>query len=766
MGIAAAEAMDDDGPARPSLRSRRHGKGTGLAQPAWLAPLDHAAFWGLALLLVWAPLPLASKRAWALALLAIGLCLVLVLAVVVHAGRRGFAAETPWRSSGAHWPLAALVAFAGWVALQLVPLPQGLLALLAPGGPAGGEAGAGGNTISVDVWTTRLYLLSSVGYAAAFAAVLMLVRTEQRVRQLALVLVASAMLQAVLAILLLSLDQGYVFLGMPFEPGDRAMGTFANTDHLANYLLMGLALGVGLLLGSWQTGGRPLRTWQQRAVLALQLLMSRKLLLRLLLVLMVLALVLTRSRAGNGAFLLALLATAGLCAWRSAQLRRPALWLAASMLVVDLLVLGQWVGLDKVVQRMEATSLTREQAEARMSDAAAVGRVSVRREESLEERWIAAGYALGMVAQRPVAGFGAGSFYTAFPPYKGDHPLGFYDHAHNDYVEMAATTGLVGLVLLLLATGATAWRVVSLMDDRRPPLTRGLATGIAMALLCMALHAAVDFPLQMPANALTFTVVLALAWCLPRRAGGRSSAGEARQGRSWRQTSEDASAAPAPALQPARVRAAAALLVAAAACLWVLQTGGGLWRADRLSLQAQQTVADWATAGKGWTADSYTATRNALLDALQLQPKDPELHLALAQLYVTQGQVGWADPVQREAFFEEALVHQQQALAARPLDGPTWLQVAISLQALGRPLPEQHHAWEQARMLAGREAPVMLGLVDLALAGWDTATPAMQQWVRSTYAAAAPALQRAMQADAKRRNRAEPLQMTAPSAGG
>lgn len=483
-----------------------------------------AAFIGLLILLAWAPLPLASNRGWSLAFLSLALCglLLVVLATAwvagvspVHPSQGQAQAGPPW------WPLLLLAAYAAWVALQMVPLPAGLRALLMAADSAAPGAPVGAGPISVDPFATGSYLLASGAYLSAFALVVLLARSEQRLRWLMLVVVGSGVFQAILATFLFSLRKDYEFLFMRFPAGDRAMGTFANFDHLAGYMEMCLALGLGLLLTTAVGTKKAAQGFKQNVVLALQFLMSGKMLVRLLLVTMVIALVLTRSRAGNAGFFIALFITGALVAWRSPQLRKLALIVVTSMLVVDLFIIGQWVGLDKVVARLEGTAITVQQAEQR-EDAAP----NVRREETLEERLYAAEFALDMVRERPLVGFGGGSFYIAFPRFKGEHPLGFYDHTHNDYVEIAANTGLVGLGLLLAVAFTALARAIRTLDDAHPPMARGMAAGVVMAIISLGIHSFVDFNMQIPANALTFTVILALAWCLPaktRRAGNGKS---------------------------------------------------------------------------------------------------------------------------------------------------------------------------------------------------------------------------------------------------
>ena len=108
------------------------------------------------------------------------------------------------------------------------------------------------------------------------------------------------------------------------------------------------------------------------------------------------------------------------------------------MVVVDLFVIGQWVGLDQVVQRMKGT------AEASSAAVAGFGLSGVApppAEQSLQQRFEVPLSALPLVWERPLAGWGGGGFAGAFPAIKPDDVFhGWWDHAHNDYVQVAVDT--------------------------------------------------------------------------------------------------------------------------------------------------------------------------------------------------------------------------------------------------------------------------------------------------------------------------------------
>jgi O-antigen ligase len=135
-----------------------------------------------------------------------------------------------------------------------------------------------------------------------------------------------------------------------------------------------------------------------------------------------------------------------------------------------------------------------------------------RREQSIAERLEVPRLSLQLVAQRPLLGHGGGTYSLAFPSFKQAHLPLHWDHAHNDFVQVACDTGLVGLALWLAIGLASARRALQLIDDSRSQVQRGVGIGALMAMGCMALHSTVDFNLHIPANAMTFTVLLAAVW--------------------------------------------------------------------------------------------------------------------------------------------------------------------------------------------------------------------------------------------------------------
>jgi O-antigen ligase/tetratricopeptide (TPR) repeat protein len=117
---------------------------------------------------------------------------------------------------------------------------------------------------------------------------------------------------------------------------------------------------------------------------------------------------------------------------------------------------------------------------------------------------------LGMVRDFPLFGVGLGSWPELFPRYqRAPWSPGFYREAHNDYLELLAETGVIGIGLLGWFFFQGGRRLLQGLK-RSSPKALPLLAAILAALGVMAFHEFFDFSLQIPANAFLFTLLFAL----------------------------------------------------------------------------------------------------------------------------------------------------------------------------------------------------------------------------------------------------------------
>jgi len=122
--------------------------------------------------------------------------------------------------------------------------------------------------------------------------------------------------------------------------------------------------------------------------------------------------------------------------------------------------------------------------------------------------------ALGMIRDNPWLGIGWGAFEKAYPRYMilGGYPVKL---AHNDYLQVWAETGIVGLnafVGLWLVFLYSFWRK---MRSAATGELRGIACGLGAGVIGFLAHGLIDFDLYLPALAYYLFALLGLLVAVP-----------------------------------------------------------------------------------------------------------------------------------------------------------------------------------------------------------------------------------------------------------
>ncbi|OQX36182.1 MAG: hypothetical protein B0D91_09475 [Oceanospirillales bacterium LUC14_002_19_P2] len=460
-------------------------------------------FYCLLFVLLWLPLPFGSKPEWAMGILQI---LVFVLAAFWLVGYAFKAVSlTPGFRKGLP-VLASLLLVAGWLEIQSLSLPASMVKGLSPvayqfqvdAANSLGQTLPDAFSLSLDPFASHLHAMLTLAYALLFALALLLVNDQRRLKWLAWVIVVGGGFQAVFGVLSTLSGLEWSFFVDKEAGRGVATGTFVNRNNFAGHLKMAMAIGIGLLVSQLQEKrARDRMEWLRNT---LKTLMSSKVLLRAILAAMVIGLVMSRSRMGNTAFFSSLLATGFLYAVCRKTLSRGMIILFLSLIVIDTVIVSQWFGLDKVVERIEQTRMDTELR-------ADVNPVS-----------------LVIIGDFSLTGSGAGSFYTTLPAYHDGTWRGFFDLAHNDYLQFPLKFGVPAFLLLVFSVVFGLWQAIQTMRQRRNRLYIGMGFGATMGLVALLIHSTVDFNLQIPANAALFVVLLAigvLARYLPTPKAGK-----------------------------------------------------------------------------------------------------------------------------------------------------------------------------------------------------------------------------------------------------
>jgi len=447
--------------------------------------------YGLLALLLWSPLPAASVEEWSI--------FVVELVVAVMAAAYVLLGEKPSLNPRLPPVLKSLrplvAAFFGYLALQIVPLPAGLVKLVAPGtygfqklySPAFPRMKfmslsiAPGATLREGLFLAALFLLGFL--------VLKTVVRGRGIRTIIAVLIGSGVFQALYGLFELTRANPRLLFYPKVFSLDSVTGTFVNRNHFSGYLEMIVPLALGLaaarmnLLTFGVKGFREkFLLWTSKGVLTNVLILAG-------VVVMSLGIVLSRSRSGVVVLAFSVFLFLGLTVYSYSRtgFRQP--WVGKSIRATFLAVvaLAVFVGVGSTIRRFALDDLLH------------------------EDRPLYWANTLAIVGDFPLFGTGLGTFASAYGAYEKETSSEMaLRHAHNDYLESAAELGIVGTALLLAIILFIAVRAFLAWRDRRNAQARGLALGGLVSLAGMGLHAATDFNLHVTANAVLFTVVLCL----------------------------------------------------------------------------------------------------------------------------------------------------------------------------------------------------------------------------------------------------------------
>jgi O-antigen ligase len=271
---------------------------------------------------------------------------------------------------------------------------------------------------------------------------------------------------------------------------EEATGTYINRNHYAGFLEMILPFSLALVFyeyGKMRGPGPPVAV--NRRNLLTQPGVEKLVLWLTIAVVLFVALIFSRSRAGIVAACASLLVMFGL-AGISRYHGKMVLLLCAAFMVLGV-GLAIWIGPGSIVNRFQSVG-----QEYTMNDQS---RLSIWRD------------ALGLIRRHPWLGTGLGTFPIAFTSVQTTFLGQFVNHAHNDYLELSSDLGLPAALGLFVSIFFLLVRAVRTFLFAERNLDRVLALGCVGSIVAMLLHSLTDFNLYIPANALLFSMVLGLA---------------------------------------------------------------------------------------------------------------------------------------------------------------------------------------------------------------------------------------------------------------
>ncbi|HUT91370.1 MAG TPA: O-antigen ligase family protein [Thermoguttaceae bacterium] len=471
---------------------------------------------GLAGCIFVVPMLLGGRHALGrLALVALAVAVALAWSV-----RQCLCAQGAWRRSSAQWLLLAGVIV---LAVQLVPLPPSVMDRLAPHTSeilplwsSGGDSPA-----SMGVWSqvsltpaaTRAALVTFLAYALLFLVTVQRIEGLEDVERLLRWCALSALVMAAFGVVQFLFSNGKFFwvYEHPYADTHRyATGAFANRNHFAHFL----ALGLGPVIWWVHQGFRKQRRSRPHEFGRLASRSQEGQLgtgFRVVgLAVVLFAVLLSLSRGGSLAALVATVVCLAVCYRTSAIGPKLAVSLGAAALLigVSLSIFGH-EGVSRRLGTLTAGSLDAVDG--------AGGRRTI---------WSTVAKA---IPDYPLLGAGVGSHREVYPMYlERVNSWKYFSHAECGYLQVALESGFAGFALLITGIGLCGfWCISGLVAA---PSNRMLVcVGVVSAgLAASAAHSLVDFVWYIP-GCMVITAVLAACACRLGQMATKKPAGKARR---------------------------------------------------------------------------------------------------------------------------------------------------------------------------------------------------------------------------------------------
>jgi O-antigen ligase len=343
-------------------------------------------------------------------------------------------------------------------------------------------------SLTIDQYQTHLTAVKMLALTLFTALLLLHVSSRKRLQWLVHIVIALGLGSALFAIgrqLLQSPDSTTGF-ALPFLYPGIGYGQFLSSNVFAFLAEMAFALVMGVVLG----GG--VRRQHIPIYLAISLIIWA-------------ALVLSNSRGGILGFICqaVMLAVVGLSWFRSRRLagetgreQRTIPWflpiriLVILVMVVTLVVGVLWMGGERLASKLD-------------KDVANATTDGVTRKEIWQSTW-------QLIKHNPWTGVGFGAYFLAIPQYQSGSGRTKIEQAHNDYLDLAASGGVLAIILAAWFLGVIIWRARSSLRSA-DAFRRAAGLGAAAGLLSVSVHSLVDFGLQVTGIAvvaLTLVVIL------------------------------------------------------------------------------------------------------------------------------------------------------------------------------------------------------------------------------------------------------------------
>jgi O-antigen ligase len=277
----------------------------------------------------------------------------------------------------------------------------------------------------------------------------------------------------------------------PLDAGASPYGPFVSRNALATWLAMAAPIAVGYLIARDRSDRRP----HSSLAAKLEAMDSTQLWLAVAACLMTGAVFASMSRAGilgMAAGVLAFIAASRTRIRRG----RAAVWTVAGLGTLALIGL-MFANFGALAMRLQETT-----------ESGVWGRRAIWRDtwRMAQDFWI--------------TGVGAGAFEQGMLLYQQGSRVFFFNHAHDEYLQIFVEGGILLAVPAAIAVTAGAMVIASRMRSDRTPIF-WIRAGAVAGIVAVAVQSIWDTGLRTPANGALFAIIAAIATHQPRASVGR-----------------------------------------------------------------------------------------------------------------------------------------------------------------------------------------------------------------------------------------------------
>ncbi|MEW6002614.1 MAG: O-antigen ligase family protein, partial [Nitrospirota bacterium] len=317
------------------------------------------------------------------------------------------------------------------------------------------------HSISIYPFATEMELSRLLAFLMVFFTAAFGINEEGRLYRIIRALSIFGFILALFAIIQHATWNGKIYWFREPTQGGTPFGPFVNRNHFAGFInmIIPLSLGIGLMSRS----------------------LEKKIIYAFFSITMAIALLFSLSRGGIVSFFAGIMVFVFVIFGRTYSMKKI---LPVFLFILVLLTYLLYLGISPIIERFSQTGLTDDQ------------------------RFLAWQSTLWALRDFAVLGSGLGTFQHIFKIYKPEGLYLYWDHTHNDYLELLLEIGIIGAIVVVIFF---FFVLKAILENYGRGREIYLKAAFLSSITTLAVHSVVDFNIHIPSNAILFFLVLGMA---------------------------------------------------------------------------------------------------------------------------------------------------------------------------------------------------------------------------------------------------------------